>query len=133
MVFGVLVQVIMFAVVSSLGMLMVRPALKHRLHRNAEPAVMGVAAIEGSSATVVEAIGEGRGMVKIGGELWQARPFDGSQAIEAGAEVRVVEVSGATALVWRRAERSPDRKELAVEPGQVFLLALALGSCSWSW
>ena len=42
-----------------------------------------------------------QGMVKIGGELWQARPYDATQVIDAGQVVRVVEVKGATALVWR--------------------------------
>jgi membrane protein implicated in regulation of membrane protease activity len=58
-------------------------------------------AIEGAEATVVEEIAEGRGMVKIGGELWSARAYDATQIIEAGAQVRVVEVKGATALVWK--------------------------------
>ena len=40
-------------------------------------------------------------MVKIGGELWPARPYDATQVIEAGQQVRVVEVKGATALVWK--------------------------------
>jgi len=40
-------------------------------------------------------------MVKIGGELWRARAYDATQTIEAGAKVRVVEVKGATALVWK--------------------------------
>jgi membrane protein implicated in regulation of membrane protease activity len=62
---------------------------------------MGVDAIEGSEATVIEQIAEGRGMVKIGGELWSARPYDLTQVIDAGEQVRVVEVRGATALVWR--------------------------------
>ena len=62
---------------------------------------MGVEAIEGAEATVIEQVAEGRGMVKIGGELWQARPYDATQIIDAGAQVRVVEVKGATALVWQ--------------------------------
>ena len=40
-------------------------------------------------------------MVKIGGELWSARPYDATQVIEAGSQVRVIEVKGATALVWK--------------------------------
>jgi membrane protein implicated in regulation of membrane protease activity len=98
---NVLVQVIAFAIVSTLGMATVRPAIKHRLHRKAEPATMGLEAIEGSEAVVIEEVAEGRGMVKIGGELWQARPYDIAQTISAGQPVRVVEVRGATALVWR--------------------------------
>jgi membrane protein implicated in regulation of membrane protease activity len=96
-----LVQVLAFALVSALGMVVVRPAIKHRLHRSAEPAVMGLEAIEGAEATVIEEVAEGRGMVRIGGELWQARPFDIAQTMDAGTQVRVVEVRGATALVWK--------------------------------
>ena len=95
------IQALVFALVSTAGLVAVRPAIRKRLHRGAEPAVMGVDAIEGSEATVIEQIAEGRGMVKIGGELWSARPYDVTQVIDAGAQVRVVEVRGATALVWR--------------------------------
>ena len=95
------VQVLVFAAVSALGLLAVRPAIKKRLHRGADPAVMGIDAMEGSEATVVEEVAEGRGMVKIGGELWSARAYDATQVIEPGVLVRVVEVKGATALVWK--------------------------------
>jgi membrane protein implicated in regulation of membrane protease activity len=94
-------QVVTFAAVSVLGLLTVRPAVKRRLHRSSEPAVMGIDAIEGTEATVIEQVAEGRGMVKIGGELWTARPFDATQVFEAGTQVRVIEVKGATALVWK--------------------------------
>jgi len=97
----VLVQVGAFAVVSSLGLFAVRPAIRRHLHRGGDPAVMGVEALQGEEATVVEQVADGRGMVKIGGELWQARPYDLAQIIDPGAQVRVVEVRGATALVWR--------------------------------
>jgi membrane protein implicated in regulation of membrane protease activity len=95
------VQVLAFAVVSALGMLAVRPAIRRRLHRDAEHAVMGMDAIEGHEATVIEQVADDRGMVKIGGELWTARAYDATQVIEAGVLVRVVEVKGATALVWK--------------------------------
>jgi membrane protein implicated in regulation of membrane protease activity len=95
------VEVITFAVVSGLGMVGVRPAIKHRLHINAEKRAMGVEAFEGAEGTVIEEVAEGRGMVRIGGELWQARPYDSTQVIDPGALVRVVEVKGATAFVWR--------------------------------
>jgi membrane protein implicated in regulation of membrane protease activity len=98
---SILAQVIVFAVVSGLGLLAVRPAIRKRLHRGAEPAVMGVEAIEGTEATVVERVADGRGLVKIGGELWTARPYDATQVIEPGELVRVVELKGATALVWK--------------------------------
>ena len=40
-------------------------------------------------------------MVKIGGELWSARPYDVRQTFAEGTLVRVVEIRGATALVWK--------------------------------
>jgi membrane protein implicated in regulation of membrane protease activity len=96
-----LVQVITFAAVSGLGMVAVRPAIRRKLHAGADPAVMGVEALEGTEALVVEQVAQGRGMVKIGGELWSARPYDATQVIDEGTHVRVVEVKGATALVWK--------------------------------
>ncbi len=94
-------QVVIFAAVSALGLVAVRPMIKKRLHRGAEHHRMGVDAIEGSEATVIEEVAEGRGMVKIGGELWSARPYDVQQVIGTGTTVKVIEVKGATALVWK--------------------------------
>jgi membrane protein implicated in regulation of membrane protease activity len=42
---------------------------------------------------------EGVGVVKIGGEVWTARAYDDGQEIDAGEQVEVVEIRGATALV----------------------------------
>jgi membrane protein implicated in regulation of membrane protease activity len=95
------VQVVVFAVVSALGLVTVRPAIRKRIHKGAEHAPMGVDAIEGTEATVIEEVAEGRGMVKIGGELWSARPYDVTQSFAEGTQVRVVEIRGATALVWK--------------------------------
>jgi membrane protein implicated in regulation of membrane protease activity len=95
------VQILVFAVTSALGLVAVRPAIRRRLHRGAEHKLMGVEAIEGTEATVIEEVAEGRGMVKIGGELWSARPYDATQSFAEGVQVRVVEIRGATALVWK--------------------------------
>jgi len=94
-------QLVVFGGVSALGVLAVRPAIKRWLHRRGETATFGNESIEGTEATVIEQVRDGQGMVKIGGELWQARPYDATQVIDAGQVVRVVEVKGATALVWR--------------------------------
>jgi membrane protein implicated in regulation of membrane protease activity len=53
----------------------------------------------GSTAIVVARVDEHGGRVKIGGDLWSARASDGHQAIEPGARVIVVSISGATATV----------------------------------
>jgi membrane protein implicated in regulation of membrane protease activity len=58
-------------------------------------------AIEGAEALVIEDIDENNGQIKIDGEIWNARPYDALQSFEKGTRVRVIEVKGATALVWR--------------------------------
>jgi membrane protein implicated in regulation of membrane protease activity len=71
-------------------------------HRRLPPALRtGAAALIGQHALVVERIAnrEGLGTVKIGGEVWTARSFDEDREIDAGEQVEVVEIRGATALV----------------------------------
>ncbi|MEU4781146.1 NfeD family protein [Micromonospora sp. NPDC023633] len=97
------VQAIVFAAVSALTVLGVRPTL--RRHRRSAldsgERAFGVEAIEGSTALVLERVDAGQGMVKIDGELWQARSYDASQHFAPGERVQVIQVRGATALVWR--------------------------------
>ncbi len=95
------VQGIVFAVVSLLALAGVRPSITRHLHRAAEHADMGLDAIEGSEGLVLERVDSDRGLVKIGGEMWSARSYDATQVFEPGTRVRVIEVKGATALVWR--------------------------------
>jgi membrane protein implicated in regulation of membrane protease activity len=40
-------------------------------------------------------------MVKIDGELWQARSLEGSVTYPAGERVRIVDINAGTAIVWR--------------------------------
>jgi membrane protein implicated in regulation of membrane protease activity len=99
----VAVQALVFATVSALSLLAVRPVI--RQHRR--PAVetgstpFGVEAIEGAAGVVLEDVDADQGLVKIEGELWTARAYDTTQVIPKGERVRVVEVKGATAMVWR--------------------------------
>src|SRR5689334_8463137 len=78
---GLLLQVIVFAVVSGLSMAAIRPIIV----RHARPAVetggtpIGMEALEGSHGTVLEEVDADRGLIKIDGELWQARSFDGNE------------------------------------------------------
>jgi membrane protein implicated in regulation of membrane protease activity len=96
---GPVVGGVVFAVVSVLLIFAVRPALRRRLERGLDPAVMHHQALLGSTAIVVARVDEHGGRVKIGGDLWSARASDGHQAIEPGARVIVVSISGATATV----------------------------------
>jgi membrane protein implicated in regulation of membrane protease activity len=99
---GPVVGGVVFAVVSVLLIFAVRPALRRRLERGLDPAVMHHQALLGSTAIVVARVDEHGGRVKIGGDLWSARASDGHQAIEPGARVIVVSISGATATVVAR-------------------------------
>lgn len=100
---GVPIQVAVFAAVSTLALGAVRPVI--RRHRQAamtgDETPMGVAAIEGSTGLVLERVDTDHGMVKIEGELWTARAYDATQVLEPGERVQVIEVRGATAMVWR--------------------------------
>ncbi len=96
---GVALQVIV-AVVVAVGMLaVVRPvALRHL--RQLPEARTGVAALIGRQAVVVQRVDGHSGQVRLGGEIWTARSFDPHLAIEPGRTVEVVQIDGATAVVY---------------------------------
>jgi membrane protein implicated in regulation of membrane protease activity len=94
-------QVVIFALVSGLALGVARPALRQHLAGSEQDVPMGVHAMEGKIALVLEAVAEDSGMIKIEGELWRARPLDSTQAFAVGDRVRVIEFQGATALVWK--------------------------------
>lgn len=98
----VLVQVLVFALVSGVSVAAVRPIVM----RHARPALetgdtpFGIEAMQGARGIVVDEVDADQGMVKIDGELWQARSFDGGETFAPGDHVRVVKVRGTTVLVW---------------------------------
>jgi membrane protein implicated in regulation of membrane protease activity len=94
-------QSLVFALISLLALVGIRPTLQHHLHAHADSTPMGLEAIEGSTGLVLERIDMDHGLIKIDGELWTARPYDATQSFETGDRVRVIEVRGATALVWK--------------------------------
>jgi membrane protein implicated in regulation of membrane protease activity len=97
---GLAISVAIFLAASLLSLGLLRPLAVR--HRKVPPLIRtGTAALVGRRAVVVERIanGEGVGCVKIGGEVWTARSYDEDGVIEAGAQVEVVEIRGATALV----------------------------------
>ena len=94
-------QGVVFAAVSAIALFGLRPALQNLVHRNADTTPMGLKAIEGASGLVLERIDLDHGLIKIDGELWTARPYDTTQTFDQGDHVRVIEIRGATALVWK--------------------------------
>jgi membrane protein implicated in regulation of membrane protease activity len=96
-----LVQVLAFAITAAAGLLVVRPiATRHMTH---PPVVReGSDALIGKKAVVMEEITAARGLIKLSGEEWSARPLDEYQVIPVGALVDVMAIEGATAIVYPR-------------------------------
>lgn len=98
----IVLSAVVFAVVSVALLAGVRPIAKQHLNAALPHTRTGVAKLEGKTALVLEAVDEHHGQVKIGGETWTARAYDPTQHLESGAEVQVMQIEGATALVWRQ-------------------------------
>jgi membrane protein implicated in regulation of membrane protease activity len=96
---GGVVAVVAFAAAAILFLLVLRPVAARR--RSAPALRTGAASLVGQHALVLERIAnrEGVGTVKIGGEVWSARSYDEERVIDAGEQVDVAEIRGATALV----------------------------------
>ena len=95
-----LVQGLVFTIVSLLATLALRPTLRRHFGRGSDQPTP-VAEIAGSEAVVLERVDADRGVIKIGGEYWQARALDAGQVMEPGERVQVIEIKGVTAMVWR--------------------------------
>ena len=95
---GVILQLVVFLVVSILSLGLLRPVA--RRHLWTPPALRtGADALVGTRATVLERVDDTGGRVKLAGEVWSARSFFDGQVIEPGARVEVARIEGATALV----------------------------------
>ena len=100
---GPFVQFATFAAVSIALLVGVRPLLKRQLRPRYGPQHrFGVAALVGRQARVVQEVTGNAGRVRIGGEEWSARAYDETLVIPAGTTVDVIEIEGATALVYPR-------------------------------
>ncbi|MCV7384510.1 NfeD family protein [Mycolicibacter longobardus] len=87
-----------FLVVSVLLLVLVRPALRRRLWSGAGSET-GVVALHGKSALVLDRVEQDGGRVKLGGEVWTARPLTDGDVFEPGEQVTVMHIDGATAVV----------------------------------
>jgi len=90
-----------FAAASALGLGVARPIAMRHVR---QPPLLrtGTAALVGRPATVTEEVSADGGRVKIGGDVWTARPYDETLVIPAGTRVDVLHIEGATALVYPR-------------------------------
>ena len=96
---SVTVQIITFAVVSALSLLLVRPALIKKLHKPHKERLSNAEAMIGREGRVTENIEEGGyGRVAVDGDDWKAKSADGS-AINAGTRVRITKMESIIATV----------------------------------
>ncbi|MDN5764688.1 MAG: NfeD family protein [Humibacillus sp.] len=92
------VQAVVFVIVATGLLLVVRPWMHRRFSRVKVPA-MGTSAHLGRSAVVIDRVSDSSGTVKLAGETWTARTV--GDGIETGQEVVVDRIDGATAVVSR--------------------------------
>jgi membrane protein implicated in regulation of membrane protease activity len=95
---GAEIQVAVFAVAALGSLLFLRPIARRHMRT---PGLLrtGTAALVGQRALVLQRVDADQGQVRIGGEVWTARPFDDADVFEPGARVDVMKIEGATALV----------------------------------
>ena len=98
---GIPFQLLAFVVASAAGLGFVLPVARRHIK---QPPLLktGPAALVGRSARVLEEVTEHGGRVRIGGEIWSARSYDESLIIPVGRVVDVMQIEGATALVYPR-------------------------------
>lgn len=94
-------QLVVFAGASVAGVVLLRPVAQRRL---APPRTVsfGIDALVGKPGYVLQEVTGRDGRVRIGGEEWTARAMDDSLVIPAGATVDVLQIDGATAVVYPR-------------------------------
>ncbi|MDD3569697.1 MAG: NfeD family protein [Lachnospiraceae bacterium] len=94
-----LVQVVVFLVVSIALLILTKPFIKKVLKQKNEPTNADV--IIGRVGVVVEDINnfEEKGAVKIDGKVWTARSLDEDKAIQKDIKVKIVKIQGVKVLV----------------------------------
>ena len=98
---ALLAQVLAFTITAAVGLLVVRPIARRQMTRT--PLVReGSYALVGKKAVVIEEVTGTQGLIKLSGEVWSARALDEDQVIPVGASVDVMEIDGATAIVYPR-------------------------------
>jgi membrane protein implicated in regulation of membrane protease activity len=91
---------VLVALASAVALLaVVRPIALRHIRMPIESRT-GVAALVGAQALVLEQVTAHGGRIKLGGEIWSARTLDPRESIDPGRTVDVVEIDGATAVVY---------------------------------
>jgi membrane protein implicated in regulation of membrane protease activity len=94
-------QFVVFAVASAAGVVVLRPIAQRHMSAP-QRRDFGVDALLGKPAYVLQEVTGRNGRVRIGGEEWTARAIDDSVVIPIGATADVLQIDGATAVVYPR-------------------------------
>jgi len=93
-------QIVVGLITSAAMLAAIRPLLVRKIHHGVELKT-GSAHVIGRTGVVVKEIHpDGGGSIKLGGELWTARPYDEVSTIAPGTRVEVMMIDGATAVVY---------------------------------
>lgn len=103
----VAIQILGFGAASLAAIALVRPTMAKRLHGGPE-LQLGHGKLVGKQGMVTETVSAlAPGRIKLAGEFWTAEPYDDTTSIAAGETVEVVEIRGATAIVYPVARLDP--------------------------
>lgn len=91
-------QILVAVAVALLCLFLVRPSILRKLHRGVGYR-SSVEQLVGSTGTTTRAVTASDGEIKVHGELWSARSYDG-EPIAVGVQVDVFEIDGVTAVVY---------------------------------
>lgn len=96
---NIIIQTAVFVISSAILIFATKP-LVNRITKNDKTISTNVYSIIGKSGLVIEDINlvEGKGQIKVDGEVWSAI-CNGNSTIQAGTEVKVLEIRGVKALV----------------------------------
>ena len=95
------VQILGFLGAAAAGLVLVKPIMDRQIARGPDIR-SGTAALVGQSGVVLKEVNADEGRVKLQGEEWSARCLDEDLVIPVGAHVDVMEIDGATAVVYPR-------------------------------
>ncbi|MGC5529598.1 NfeD family protein [Streptomyces sp. SR-10] len=98
---GLLGQLVALGLTAAVGLALVRPVALRQM-AGTPLTREGSDALIGKRAEVVREVTATHGLIKVSGEEWTARALDESQVIPVGALVDVMEIEGATAVVYPR-------------------------------
>jgi membrane protein implicated in regulation of membrane protease activity len=93
-------QIVVGLITAAAMLAAIRPMIVRKIHHGQELKT-GSAHVIGKSGIVVKEIHpDGGGSIRLGGELWTARPYDEVSTIAPGTRVEVMSIDGATAVVY---------------------------------